>query len=190
MYFWIITIAMVLIYAYTIPLAVFAHYFSIAQALWGPMAINAFVLVLMGISCLLMRIFIPISIWNYKHGIFKVDKKQYIFIKNLNISKWKDNVPEMGRTGNFPKDKVYSYETNYLCKFLQETCFAEFLHMFSGVSAFLILPFLSIKSYIYALPILVVNLILHVLPCLIQRYVRFKLAHVYEKKTRKRKLFN
>ena len=185
MYFWIISIAMVLVYAYTIPLALCVNYFSIAEALCGPMMINAFVLVLMGISCLLMRVFIPTSIWNYKQGIFKVDKKQYIFIKNFNISKWKDKVPEMGKTGNFPKDKVYSFETNYLYMFLQETCFAEFLHMFSGVSAFLILPFLSFKSYIYALPMLVVNLILHILPCLIQRFVRFKLAHVYEKKLEK-----
>lgn len=158
MYFYIIKIAMFLTYSYTIPLASCVGLMSIAEGICGPMVVNAFVLVLMGIFCLLMRDTVPAKVWNYKKGIFKVSKKQYIFIKKLNIAKWKDKVPEMGKTSNFPKDKVYSYEINYLNKFLQETCFAEFLHIISGIFAFIILPFMPITSYIYAVPILIVNL--------------------------------
>lgn len=178
---------MFLTYAYTIPLATCANFFSTKEGLFGPMIVNAFTLVLFGIICLIMRLTVPSKAWNYKKGIFKVSKKQYLFIKKLKIAKWKDRVPEMGKTSNFPKDKVYSFETSYLAKFLQETCFAELLHILAGLMAFIILPIMPIKSYVYALPILVVNLILHILPCLIQRYVRFKLAHVYEKKLQKEK---
>ena len=182
MYFVLILFSMLWVYAYTIPLALCVDFFPISEALCGPMIINAFVLVLMGIVCLCMRIFVPAKSWNYKKQIFSVRKKQYSLIKKLRICQWKDSVPEMGWTSNFPKDKVYSFEKNYLEKFLQETCFAEMFHIVSGLLAFLVLPFMSFRSYVYAFPLLVVNLVLHTLPCLIQRYVRFKLARIYEKK--------
>ncbi len=182
MYFWIITVAMFLTYTCTIPLSTCVNFYSIAEALCGPIIINAFVLILMGIVRLIMGLCIPSKNLNYNSSIFKVSKKQYLFVKRLKVGKWKDKVPEMGKTSNFPKDKVYSFELSYLKRFLQETCFAELLHILSGVIPFLILPFVSIKSYIYVIPVLIINLTLHILPCLIQRYVRFKLSNVYEKK--------
>ena len=49
MYFVLILLSMLWVYAYTIPLALCVDFFSIAEALCGPMIINAFVLVLIEI---------------------------------------------------------------------------------------------------------------------------------------------
>lgn len=181
-YFWIITIAMLAVYSLTIPLAVCTNIFSLTEALCGPMIVNAFVLAFMGVLTLMLRTIVPIKAWNYNSKMFKVGKKEFAFLKKLKVKKWKDKVPEMGKTGGFPKDKVRSFEIKYLERFLQETCFAEFMHAIAGTFPFLSLIFVRTTSLIYVLPIFITNLVLHILPCIIQRYVRFKLAKVYEKK--------
>lgn len=181
-YFWIITIAMLTVYSLTIPLAVCTNIFSLTEALCGPMIINAFVLIFMGIITLILRIFVPTKAWNYNSKLFRVSKKEFEFLKKLKVKKWKDKVPEMGKTGGFPKDKVRSFEIKYLERFLQETCFAELMHAIASITPFLTLFFVKTTSLIYVLPILIINFVLHILPCIIQRYVRFKLAKIYEKK--------
>lgn len=186
-YICIIFLTMIFVYSYTLPLAFYYQCYSLFEAIFGPLFILALLLVLLGLVCVLLRLFIPYKSWDYKKRFFKVSDAEFEKIKKINVPKWKDLVPEMGKTANFPKDKLYSLDVEYLYKFLQETCFAELMHEIVGFLPFLILFFLPQQSFLYALPLLFVNLILHSFPCIIQRYVRFKLSRLYEKKLAKEK---
>lgn len=181
-YFLVIFIGMLLIYAYTIPLAIFTNFYTLAEALIGPFFVNASTLILLGVECIILRTCVPKKFYSYNNKFFKVNEKCFLITKKLKVQKWKDKVPEMGKTSNFPKDKIYSTKTPYLKKFLHESCFAEFLHIVVIITQFALLFFMRVNSYLYAIPILLVSTYLHILPCIIQRFVRFKLVRIYEKK--------
>ncbi len=179
LYFTVILISMLIIYGYTIPISVFTGFISLKEALIGPMFVNAYVLVVLGLVTLFLRVFVPNKSWNAGQKFFKVQEKEISFYEKIKIKKWKDKVPEMGSTGGFPKRNILSLSIEYLAKFLRETCIAENLHVLSIVFSFTALFFISTKGLIYAVPVLIVNMILHILPCFIQRYVRFKMIKIY-----------
>lgn len=170
---------MLIIYCYTIPISIFTGFISLKEALIGPMFVNAYVLVVLGLVTLFLRVFVPDKSWNAEQKFFKVQEKEISFYEKIKIKKWKDKVPEMGNTGGFPKRNILSLSVEYLAKFLRETCIAENLHVLSIFFSFTVLFFISAKGLIYAVPVLIVNMILHILPCFIQRYVRFKMIKIY-----------
>lgn len=179
---------MIFVYSYTLPLAFYFNCYSPFEATFGPLFILAFLLLLLGLVCVVLRLFIPYKSWNYKKRLFKISDAEFEIIKKIDVPKWKNIVPEMGKTANFPKDRLYSSDSEYLKKFLQETCFAELLHEIVGILSFFILLFIPQHSFLYVIPLLFVNLFLHLLPCIIQRYVRYKLSKLYEKKLEKEKI--
>lgn len=176
---------MALIYAVTISLSLSVGFFSLKEALLGPILTNLYTILVLAIVSGIYRLCIPIKKINFNLKIFNVSERQYNFLKKLKISKWKDKIPELGKMGNFPKKNILSFETAYLKTFLQETCFAEFMHLSTGFFAFVILFFVRAKALVYVLPVLIVNFVLHLLPSLIQKYVRFKLLKVYNYKLAK-----
>lgn len=149
-----------------------------------PLSAILYVLVILGILAVVMRLIIPKSFWNYKRGLFKVTKRQVNIIKKLGIQRWKDKVPDLGWTAGFPKSSMKSTETGYLAKFLEETCFAESMHFSAGVLGLTALIVFPIQDFFITLPIVLVNLILHFMPCLIQRYTRYRMGILYERKIR------
>ncbi len=157
---------------------------SFAYALLAPFAVNAYVLVLLGLLAILLRFF-PKGLWNYRSTIFKVNQSQIKFLRSIKIQKWKDKIPEMGWTGGFEKKNIKSVEVKYLNKFLQETCLAEILHLLAGILGFTVLFIFPVRDLYFSLPIAIVNLILHILPCLIQRYTRFRMVPIYEHLSKK-----
>lgn len=187
LYFLIVIISMIIIYAVTISLSLTIGFFSLKEALLGPILTNFYTILVLAIVSGIYRLCIPVKKINFNLKIFNVSEKQYNFLKKLKISKWKDKVPELGKMGNFPKKNILSFETSYLKTFLQETCFAEFMHLSTGIFSFAILFFVRAKALVYVLPVLMVNFVLHLLPSLIQKYVRFKLLKVYNYKLSKEK---
>lgn len=183
LYFYIVLGTILSVEISTITHSILDNTFSIAYAVWMPIALVTYVLVVLGFLALTMRFVIPKSFWTYNNKLFVVHKKEVLFLKNhLKINKWKDKIPEMGWTAGFPKSKIESNEVSYLNKFLQETCFAETMHFSAGILGFTALSFVGTNCYFFAFPILIVNFILNLLPCLIQRYNRYRLGKVYERK--------
>lgn len=181
LYFFTIFIAMAIIECISISVSLVSHSISLIYAIVAPFFVNVYVLVMLGIVTLLLRLFIPKKFWNCEKKLFKVKRKELSIYNKLKIKKWKDLVPEMGSTGGFPKRNIESLKPEYLWKFLQETCFAEFMHYIVGLLGFTVLFFMGKESYFFTFPILIINLILHILPCLIQRYNRYRLKKIYDR---------
>ena len=178
----IITITMVLMTTLSIVLNLALGNEPMLYAIFAPLSVLLYVLVILGILAVGMRLIIPKRVWNYKNRFFKVNKNQANRLVKIGIKKWKDKVPDLGWTAGFSKSTMKSTEVNYLEKFLQETCFAEGLHLTAGILGLTALFVFPARDIFITLPIVLVNLILHILPCLIQRYTRFRLTHVYERK--------
>ncbi len=168
----------------TIGLAIIVHYvtgtISLLYAILCPLFINAYLLLMLGVCCLIMRLFVPKKVWNAEKKIFRVNPKEIKFYEKIGIRKWKALVPEKGATTGLAKDKIVSTDPTYLKYFLNETCFAEFYHYVTAIIGFTVLFFIKVRDLYFALPILFVNLFLHILPCFIQRYVRCKMLKVYQ----------
>ena len=73
---------------------------------------------------------LPKKLFSYKNKIFQVKKNERNFYLKIKIKDWKDKVPELGKLVNFSKDKIENpNDTKYIEKFLDETCYAEVLHI-------------------------------------------------------------
>ena len=153
---------------------------SLSRSVIMPFFVNAYVLVVLGVVALLMRIFIPRRFWNANKKMFYVSKKEIDFYNKLEIKKWKERVPEMGCSSGFPKNEIKSLEKDYLWRFLQENCYAEFMHYVVAILGFTVVFFLEGFDFIFATPILLANVILNIMPSIIQRYNRVKLKNIYE----------
>lgn len=190
LYFIIIFLTMLFVEMATVYCSLVHNTMSLTYAILAPFFVNFYVLILLGLITLFLRFCIPWKIWDYKKKIFKVGKSEIKLYNKLKIKSWKEKVPEMGWTGGFPKNEIKSLETDYLHKFLQENCFAGFMHTAVGILGFTALFFLSTQDYFFAFPILIMNLILNLLPCFIQRYNRVRLIRIYESRLEKEKACN
>lgn len=186
LYFTIISITMLLAMSMTIMQALVFKNISLTYAIIAPLFVFFYVLIVLGIFALLLRIALPFKMFSFEHKFFGVSKKEIKYYEKFKIKKWKDKVPELGKSAGFSKKNLQSTEPEYLKKFLDETCFGEVLHAIAGVLGFTCLFFFSAKDYYFVLPILIVNLILNLLPCFIQRYNRYRLEILYNFKMRKR----
>lgn len=120
--------------------------------------------------------------------IFKVFRKERKFYEKIGIKNWKDKVPETGQVCNFKKNKIASFNSNYIKKFLIETCYAEVIHiamLLIGLTVFFVIPFS--ESLNYSLWLFLINAILNIPPVLIQRYNRPKLQLVLLRSQRQSK---
>lgn len=180
LYFLIISLAMTIVEISAISFSLATGLMSLSRSVIMPFFVNAYVLVVLGIVALLMRIFIPRRFWNANKKMFYVSKKEIDFYNKLEIKKWKERVPEMGCSSGFPKNEIKSLEKDYLWRFLQENCYAEFMHYVVAILGFTVVFFLEGFDFIFATPILLANVILNIMPSIIQRYNRVKLKNIYE----------
>ncbi len=157
---------------------------SLLEAILYPILVLLYVLLMIGLLDIILRIF-PKSMYDYKKRYFKTGKKELRFYEKIGIRKWKNKVPELGATGGFSKRNLQSLSTDYIEKFIYETCFGEILHLLAGILGFTCLFFYPAHCIYFILPILITNLILNLLPCFIQRYNRHKLIVVYNYLKRK-----
>lgn len=129
---------------------------------------------------------LPAKYFNPYLKIYKVYGFERGLYERLGIRQWKDKIPEMGQLCDFKKDRIISITDNtYLYRFLVETCYAEVLHVWSGVLGFAIILMYPLKyAVLFGIPVASINLILQVLPVMIQRYTRPKLLKIYERNMR------
>ena len=115
--------------------------------------------------------------------IYTVHKWESKFYVKLAIRKWKDLIPESGKmlTG-FGKREVLDMKDNaYLFKFMEETVYAEVMHLLSAVFGFLVV-FVNLNLwFLVGIPLAIFNFILQILPAMVQRYNRPKLMLAYRR---------
>ena len=135
---------------------------------------------------ILVRI-LPKKWVNPFNKIYKVRTWETKLYLKLKVRNWKDKIPETGKAlAGFGKDKVLDMNDNrYIYKFMEETVYAEVMHVISAVlSIFVILINLKLW-YIVGLPMAIVNFVIQILPVIVQRYNRPKLALLYERNEKK-----
>lgn len=155
------------------------------------MALNiflGFVIVLLPciIPAFLIRL-LPKKWFNPDNKIYSVSKKETQILIKLGIKKWKDKIPELGQLVNFKKNKITeTNNTEYIKKFIQETCYAETLHI-SCIVLSLAFMFLMPNGCFWniAFPIAVVFSLFNIPSILIQRFNRPRLKVQLKRLTKK-----
>ena len=141
-----------------------------------------FLLIIDAVVAIIVRI-LPKKWVNPFNRIYKVHKWESKLYLRLGIRKWKDLIPESGKalTG-FGKREVENIKDNtYLYKFMEETVYAEIMHLVSAFLGFLVV-FINLKLWlIVGLPLAIFNLILQIMPVMVQRYNRPKLMLAYRR---------
>ena len=144
-----------------------------------------FLLFIDALVAILVR-FLPKKLVNPFNKIYNVHKWESKLYVRLGIRKWKDLISESGKalTG-FGKRQVENIKDNeYLYKFMEETVYAEVLHLISAFLGFLVV-IVNIKLWlIVGIPLAIFNLILQILPVMVQRYNRPKLMLAYKRNQR------
>lgn len=136
LYIVIISLVMLGTIASAICVSCFTGTISLLYAFLAPLSVLLFVLIGLGIIDLVLRFLFPKSCWNYKKRYFQVSKKEVGFYEKLKIRKWKDKVPELGKSAGFSKRNLQSLEIDYLKKFIYETCIGEILHLSGAILGF------------------------------------------------------
>ena len=137
------------------------------------------------VVAILVRI-IPRTFYNPKNKIFSVRKGEDKLFAKLNVKKWKEKIPEAGKTGGFARDHIYEPRNpDYIKKYIIEGCIAEALHTLSILWGFVSLIFLP-KHLILPMgvPLTLFNFFVHFFPMLIQRYMRPRLLKTLERLTK------
>ncbi len=135
---------------------------------------------------ILVRI-LPKKLVNPFNKIYKVRTWETKLYLKLKVRNWKDKIPETGKAlAGFGKDKVLDMNDNrYIYKFMEETVYAEVMHVISAVLSIFVI-FINLKLwYIVGLPMAIVNFVIQILPVIVQRYNRPKLALLYERNEKK-----
>ena len=136
------------------------------------------------LAALFTRYALPQKLFDPRRKLYRPYGWERKFYVAIGIRKWKDKIPESGGLlVNFPKTKVLDFhDTEYLFKFMEETCYAEVMHVLSiplGFSALLLCP--RSLALTVALPVALVNAVLQALPVFVQRFLRPQLMRIYVK---------
>lgn len=141
-----------------------------------------FLLFIDALVAIIVRL-LPKRWMNPFNKIYTVHKWESKFYVRLGIRKWKDLIPESGNalTG-FGKREVVDMKDNvYLFKFMEETVYAEVMHIISAIFGFLVV-IVNLKLWlIVGIPLAIFNFILQILPVMVQRYNRPKLMLAYKR---------
>lgn len=148
---------------------------------------SLFILFIIDMVCaLFVRYCFPKKCFNPFLKIYNTFKWERKFYECIGVRKWKDRIPEAGKYfADFNKSEVADMTDNeYVYKFMEETAYAEVMHVLSAVFSFLII-FINLKaSLVIALPLVIGNMILNILPIITQRYNRPKLMVLYKRNER------
>jgi len=160
--------------------------FDFSWATFGNFWLCVAVVCLPAIVVMIIVRLMPKSIYNPKSKLFAVHKSEDKIFEKLNVKKWKDKIPEAGKTGGFARDHLYDPRNpEYIKKYLIEGCVAEALHTLSliwGFVALLVLPRPLVLPL--GLPLSLFNFFIHFFPLLVQRYMRPRLLRTLERLTK------
>lgn len=130
---------------------------------------------------------LPKKWFDYNKKIFIVKDSEVNFYKKIGIRKWKDKIPEAGKTAGFSKDHLYDPNNpEYIKNFILETVYGSLLHLFCIITSlsFAFFGLLWNGFLTMTLPVAVVYSILNVPSFMIQRYNRPRLIKKLERMTR------
>ncbi len=164
--------------------SLFAHFEISTLAIFGIVALAIVISIALDAMAGIIVRLIPSKKFNPFAKYFSERKNERKFYEKLKIRKWKDIIPEMGKTLKFfDKTKIGDKPTaEHMYQFLVETCYAEVMHKLGlvfGAFLLVILPFKYLLSI--SLPVFIVNEFLQTLPIFVQRYNRPKLAIAYKR---------
>lgn len=128
------------------------------------------------IVAILIRI-LPKKWFDYRLSIFQPRKYQKHLYEKLGIKKWKDSVPELGKSAGFSKKNLTQPDDpEYIKHFLNEICYGEVLHITCMISALIGLIFVPKGTLLtMGLPVAIVYFIYNIPSLMILRYNRPRL---------------
>ncbi len=127
---------------------------------------------------------IPCSFYEKNTWLFHERSYEKRFYKKIQLSRWKDKLPEWGDVFNFEKKNLHKeLNKNYLNKFILETYYAEVGHIGMGIVGFTCIVVNPESFARFALICSSVNLVVQIPFCLIQRYNRPRLTRLRDKYT-------
>ena len=130
---------------------------------------------------------LPKKLFNFNRRLYRERKFERKLFKMIKVKKWKHLIPEMGEVlVGFSKNKISNpKDPSYIAKFIEETCYAEFIHFNAIIFSFGILLIFPAKyTFCVTLPICIFASLLHMLPIIVQRYNRPKLVMLYNRALR------
>lgn len=171
----------------------FGGYGISAWAVIGYVGLAILISFLLDALCAIIVRFIKPEKFDPFNKYFSERNGERKFYEKLKIRTWKDKIPELGKTLKFfDKTKVeVNPNSEYMLKFLRETCYAEVMHTIGIIFSFFVLVIMPTR-FIWgiSLPVLIVNIFLQVLPIMVQRYTRPKLVIAYKRLKKKEEQFN
>lgn len=146
-------------------------------------------LVVIAVDGLIAKIIhdLPRKWFSPHYKIFQPFKCEKSFYRKMKINAWKDFIPDTGKqTTGLSKSEIAGTEADYLFRFLEETCYAEYVHYGMAIMGFPLI-FLAPKELQLSLmlPHAFINFFLNIPPIFIQRNNRPKLLHMYERQLKK-----
>lgn len=133
-----------------------------------------------------IRHLLPAKWFNFRLKRFHISKRERKIYEKLQIKKWKDKIPELGKFANFRKNKVEDPTNNeYVERFILECCYGEGVHLSSIILGFLIILMYPKYCLMLGIPVAIANGIIHCLSFMILRYNRPKLMVLFERNKRR-----
>ena len=159
---------------------------AIGTTVWGVIGLIALGIVISLVLDALCALFIRLMSKkiNPFSKFFNERKGERTFYEKIGVRKFKDKIPELGKTLKFfDKTKVpENPNSEYMLMFIHETALAELMHLITVFVAPLILVIMPLRYLLYiSLPIMIVNILLQIMPIIVQRYTRPKLVAGYKR---------
>lgn len=144
------------------------------------------VFIIDAILATVIRHMLPAKWFNFRFKRFHISKQERKIYEKLQIKKWKDKIPELGKFAHFRKNKVEDPTNNaYVERFILECCYGEGVHFSSMILGFLIVFMYPKYCLMFAVPVAIANAIIHSLSLMILRYNRPKLEVLFERNRRR-----
>ena len=140
---------------------------------WNLFVCLAVILAPAGVFLFVGRL-LPKKLFDGEKWWFRVGKFQRIVCVVTKVKSWKDKIPVGGRVAGFRLNKLNTPRSlEYVNRFIQESCFAEWLHFTCFVWCFVALIFLPSELFLnMSLPISLLFAYANITPTIIQWYTR------------------
>ena len=160
--------------------------FDFSWATFGNFWLVVAIVCLPAVAVMIILRLMPKALYNPKNKLFAVRKSENKIYEKLGVKKWKDKIPEAGKTGGFARDHIYDPKNpEYYKKYILEGCVAEALHTLSIIWGLVALFFVPRPLVLpMGVPLTLFNFLIHFFPMLIQRYMRPRLLHTLERLTK------
>lgn len=163
----------------------FGPWYAVLSTLIGIVAIMAF-------DCLI-AVFVrslPEKWFSCDKSVFVMKKTERKVMEKLGIRKWKEQVPDLGKSSGICKRRLTSPHDNvYVGKYLLESAYGQVIHFAAAVWGFVLVFLYPLDIwYCFGFPIAVVNTVLNLMSMFTLRYNfgRLKILYKYNERRERR----